>query len=166
MRRMGVLIVLGSISCSESNVGKLGNADAAAATDGASDQNATPGKDADAIATGGLGGSAGATGSAGQSGQGGQGGQSTGNATCAGSDWSVYSSPGCGADTPQPRCVSSRLLCIQTACGCDGTVLMGCHDFSAPFAYASPLGPSPTGTTCDPNAMGGQGGSESPPPRP
>lgn len=70
--------------------------------------------------------------------------------------YNVYSSPGCGPNIPQPRCVSSFLLCLQRACSCDGQVIEGCQDFLVPFAYASPLGEFPTESPCDPHVDGGR----------
>jgi hypothetical protein len=65
-----------------------------------------------------------------------------------------YPSPGCGANTPQPHCVSMPLACLQHACSCDGHVITGCYDFRVPYAYAT-FSFLSSGDTCDPNLDAG-----------
>jgi hypothetical protein len=63
----------------------------------------------------------------------------------------AYTSPGCGANTPQRQC-DHGLACLQHACSCDGHVITGCHAFSVPYAYETFA--FLLGDTCDPNSDG------------
>jgi hypothetical protein len=63
----------------------------------------------------------------------------------------AYPTPGCGANTPQRQC-NRGLACLQHACSCDGQVIIGCYDFSVPYAYQTFA--YLLGDTCDPNPDG------------
>jgi hypothetical protein len=87
-----------------------------------------------------------------RSGGGGSGGM--GGNSGAGCQAMHYYSPGCNAS---PTCDDGTGgACFTLACGCNGKVLVGCGDYSEPFAYTIPVSSvdasDPAALSCDPDA--------------
>ena len=77
------------------------------------------------------------------------------DASCAPELWR-YSTPGCGAQAPEPVCWAAAMDACggQHMCMCDGTVVINCEPWERkPWAYRMPAQAGPPPASCDPSAM-------------